>query len=219
MTDSGSEGAKHKCVKGINEIGTAWCTTHDQNWIHKDCEESAASNTGKLMPCPFCGGEAVQGQNRAWCGNFIPCPVSIIMDDDDQRSIPVDIWNNACAHKQIASLTERVKELEYAISSWKKEEESWISKLFAIQSQLDAANKRNELLEKEIKEQRVIELKNWNQAQDDKKALTRQLDKHGKALKRVVTEVFNCKVFDNCCVCNAKKVLQSAAEIRDGKVQ
>lgn len=156
MTDSGSEGAKHKCVKGINEIGTAWCTTHDQNWIHKDCEESAASNTGKPLRMNayyysfnetgsleidgILSAVAVAGKAFHHTQNW---------SDEDSNygdGSLIDLIQNKAiaAANQIASLTERVKELE---SKDREQFEAYRG----LQSQLDAANKRNEELEGTIK--------------------------------------------------------------------
>lgn len=123
------------------------------------------------------------------------------------------------ADNQIASLTERVKELERINAYLSEDKQSYIEiieeqsteldgydvKLEQLQSQLNAANKRNEELQ-EIHKQDLIK----------HERLERQLDKQGKVIEKM-TNALKLVWESKDTMRSTMEALQSAAEIREGK--
>lgn len=153
------------------------------------------------------------------------------------------------AHKQISSLTERVKELEGTIMTLNTKldarheivkeleaqlkDDQWVTlkhimenEISALQSQLDAANKRNEELEKIT--QHWVHIESFHKLRMKNESLTRQLDKQGDVVKwaRKVVEHYGIVHMPDTgfpmtggqyLLDKLNEALQSAAEIREGK--
>lgn len=123
----------------------------------------------------------------------------------------IDLIQNKAiaAANQIASLTERVKELEDEIKLRQDYLKLGDNQKASLQAQLDAANKRNDELQ-EIHKQDLIK----------HERLERQLEKQGKALKSIADgDYHTCSEGYDWCTCAdrfAEQAIQSAAEIRDG---
>lgn len=72
----------------------------------------------KLLPCPFCGGEAMHRRRfgnfiEAKCGNF-DCSVSFSW-------MPCNIWNKQAATAKIEQLTKEIENLHKEITFAAKE--------------------------------------------------------------------------------------------------
>lgn len=212
MTDSGSEGAKQRWMCMVDHNGGP-CPGHP-NFPDK---KSAANNTER---CDICA---------------LPLEGTMIGNGDGsgQRfAHPECYYRQRCVEieKRNSEMTERVKELEIEREAARNEIQylngicdSEIGQKEKMQSQLDAANKRNEELEEQAK-------KDWNgsiiQRQNKEifayvekiAALTRQLDKQGQTIKLLVDRLERymalCK---HECVgfCPDHAAIQSAAEIKE----
>jgi len=199
------------------------CADCKEDYEWHQPQKPVASKTGKeLAPCPFCGMSDVQ--------DSVKSPLLVFCRVCNHHWWK-DSWGKAWSHKriahlenelenqcfmhsetieqqekQIASLTERVKELETEREAARNEIQylngicdGEMNQKEKLKFQLDAANKRNEELKGELessKAGRSLLRRELNdvclKAADDKRqlgyqvsALTRQLDKQGEALKKI----------------------------------